>query len=297
MSMLEEEPLAAGEVALDDVPDTNATTITTVADPVLDTSAIETAAEPEPEPAAKKTGLLAEHIALRTEAKIVAKRLADLENDPAIQRLTPEIRQAIVEGRIVVKAPPSKSEARNEQLEATAKELLLYKDDGQGNRVPDLDAASRVTSFVRKEARDAVAPLEQAALEKTAQANIDTALKFAEDNGYDVETIKQTYVNAMRAPNGAAMVANNDVAKELWFSAVGRATSAGKLPKALAKREAAVDRQPAAIVSESTGRRGPSAGVQLTPAMQAIYKQHGMDPAKSHSATNKIDMSQGVTLE
>lgn len=299
MSMLEEEPLAPGEVALDDVPDTIASTITTSAEPAIDTSAL------EPEPAAvvapvkaEKTGVLAEMIEHRT----VRKQLETEKQAwaPVLSRLTPEMQQAIVEGRVLVKPAATTTEGRNEQLEATAKRLDLYKDDGAGNRVLDTGAAAKVESYVRDTARAEVAPLKQEALNKEAQYNLNVAVGAAKAHGYDdegVAIIRQTFENALRAPNGAAMLANADVSKQLWFSGVGQATAAGKMPKAT--KAAPVERQgaPTAIVAEATGRRGPTAGVQLTPAVQAIYKQHGMDPAKAHSATHKIDMSQGVTLE
>lgn len=292
MSMLEEEPVAPGEVALEDDKPDLITTATTVSEDKKPEAEAETVVTEEPK-RADKTGLLAEMIEHRTVRKQLENERQQLA--PVLSRLTPELQAAIAEGRVTVRPQATTSEARTTQLEAVAKRLDLYKDDGQGNRVPDTAAAAKVDGYVRELTREAVAPLQQMTLNKDAQANIDTAMKFAEEHGYDLDTIRETYANALRAPNGAAMVANADVAKELWFSAVGRATSAGKMPKAPAVK--ADDGRPAAIVSESTGRRGPSAGVQLTPALAGVYKQHGLDPNKAHSATHKIDFTQGVQLE
>lgn len=301
MSMLEEEPLAPGEVALEAEPDPIASAITITPEPEIDTSALEREPAPvvvaaEPEPKAQRTGVLAEMIEHRTVRKQLETERQNLA--PVLSRLTPELQQAIVEGRIIVKPQATSTDARNDQLGTMAKELHLYTEDANGNKVPDVDAAARVDKVIRERVNEGIAPMQQMTLNKDAQANIDKALAFATEHGYDLDTIRDTYANALRAPNGAAMVANAEVATELWYSAIGRATAAGKMPKATKAAPAAErDVRPAAIVAESTGRRGPIAGVQLTPAMSAIYKQHGMDPAKSHSATHKIDMSQGVTLE
>lgn len=258
------------------------------AEPVIEAAA---EAEPDPEPLKKPVhGAVAELIQNRTLVKEYKRKAA--EDEPILSRLTPEMRAAITEGRVMVTPKATSTEQRNEQLEGTAKELRLHKADG----TLDTEAAGLVERYVEKKAREAVAPLTQAALEKEAHANVTTAIQYATDQGYDVETVRETFINALRAPNGAAMVANPDVAKQLWYNAVGQAVSAGKLPKGKAVAETEKKSTPA-IAAESTGRRGPSAGLTLSPALAKVYKDNGLDPNKTMTAGKTYDLSTSVELE
>lgn len=248
-------------------------------------------ADPADKP--KVNGVMAEMIEHRTVRKQLEKQLTQLQ--PVLSRLTPEMQEAIAEGRVAVKPRATSTDQRNDQLEATAKRLRLVKADG----TPDTEAAGLVDSYVREVAQAAVAPYQQMTLADKAQQNITTAVEYAKANGYDVDTIKETLENALRAPNGAAMLANPDVAKELWFSAVGRAEAMGKGRKVVPAAGVTdpAKKTPAAVVTESTGRRG-AAGIALSPALAKVYKDHGVDPTKSFSATKpNLDFSQGIELE
>lgn len=265
---------------------------------------VEEVTEPVTEPAVataekpKHKGAVAELIARREETRLLRERLQSLENDPAIQRLTPEIKQAIAEGRIVVAPKPTPADTQTQALAKTAERLGLLKADG----TPDLEAASRVDGYVREVAHAAAAPAQQAILTQQADRNVAEAVRFATESGYGADTIaviRQTFENAKNAPNGAAMVANGEIAKELWFSALGKAEASGKLVKQ-PKKAAVTTGAPvtAPIVAEPTGKRTTAAVVNLTPKVQALYKSHGIDPAKSWTAQRgSVDLSQGYSLE
>lgn len=257
--------------------------------------AIEAAAEPvveavaEPDKPAKK-GLLEEMIEHRTVRKELERKFGELS--PVLSRLTPELQQAVMDGRVVVRPMATTSDARREQLTKTAERLRLVDADGK----PDLDAAERVDAEIRSVVRAEVAPLHQHDAMTAARENIAKAVAFATEHGYDVETVKSEYERALAAPNGATLVADPGVAEQLWYGAIGKATAAGKMPsKPAAARQAA----PGAVIAEPGGRRSPGASVTLTPALAAVYKSNGMDPAKSFTSTHKgpTDLSESVTLE
>lgn len=260
--------------------------------------------EPEPEPVAgepaaprKHTGAVAELIAKRAELKLANARLAQIDSDPAIQRLTPEIRQAITEGRVIVQPKPAAADLQAVELGKTANRLGLVKQDG----TPDLEAAARVDGYVREVAHAAAAPAQQAILSQQARANIDEAVRAATASGYDADTvavIRETFQKALNAPNGAAMVANSEIAMELWHSSLGRAVSAGKLVTPKKTTTPAGGPAGAPVIAEPTGRRAAASVVQLSPGVAQVYKNAGLDPTKTITATRgTIDMSRGFSLE
>lgn len=282
-------------------PDAPVIETTTVAEPPVTTETVAATTETPAadattdEPAAdagtgaKRGGMLEELIEHRTVRRELQRQLEQLQ--PVIARLTPELEQAIRENRIIVKPQATTEDGRRTQLEATAKRLRLTLADGS----PDLDAAAAVDSYVREAASAAVAPLQHETQLQKARNNIAIAVAHAEKNGYDVETIRQHYENAMRAPNGAALVADPGVAEELWYGAVGRAATAGKGRTAPAT-DKGKDAAPVVIPAESTGRRGATTGIQLSPKLAAIYKDNGMDPAKTAGPIVR-DARGGIAME
>lgn len=282
------EPEAVVEAAAVETPAEDAA----VEEPPVDAPAVE---EPPVVPA-KARGMLEELIEHRTARRDAEKRLQQFESNPAIQRLTPEIQQAIIEGRIVVAPPKTNRDAERERLTGIADRLGIQKADG----TPDLEAAAKVAAVIHDEVQAGVRPyveqtraVQHTTLMGQAKANRDAAIAFAEANGYDVDTVKETFDATLNMPNGAEMLAQKAIAEELWYSALGRATAKGKTvtPKAVSKAPAA-----APIVAEATGRRGATGGIVLSPRMQQIYKENGLDPAAT-TAKGTRDYSQGVSLE
>lgn len=276
------------------------------ADPVVVEPAAEpvAAAEPaagepaaEPEPVAARGRMLEELIEHRTIRKRLEQQLESLS--PVLQRLTPEVQQAILEGRMQMSPPAQQPNQRREQLQQRAERLRLYTLNDAGEKVYDLDAAARVEQEIRDVAKEVVAPYEQQTLAGQATANLQKALDFATANGYDVATIEATYREVLQQPNGAAMVADPKVAETIWYQAVGRAVSSGKLPKGKAAPAAVPAPAPAAIVTDPAGRRGPAvAAITLSPGLARVYRENGVDPTKTITATTPINYnSTSIDLE
>lgn len=285
-----------------------------VAEPV---AAAEPAAEPVEEPEApaepaapapekrKPTGAVAELIAKREETRLLREQLQRYENNPALRRLTPELEAAIAEGRIVVQPPKSNLDEERERLKQTAEELGLLKQDG----TPDIEAAGRVDRVIQRQVKQAIAPVvertrtvEHQTLTEKAHQNIAEAVRAAEANGYDKDFVQAEFTKALHAPNGAAMLANGEIAMQIWDATLGKLVRAGKMPQAAPAAEPAKPAKgapvAAPVIAEPTGRRGPSAGVVLSPALKSVYAAHGLDPAKAFSTTKgSVDLTQGVELE
>jgi hypothetical protein len=257
----------------------------TVVEPVIEVPAaadpppVETPPEAvEPEPVNEPRGAVKELIELRKEVR----DLRALAQDPAHQRLTPEIRQALAEGRILIGPPAGSKEAEAQRLSAVADKFGLTKQDANGAIVPDLDAARRVDSGIRDTVREEMRPLQEMTLRERATHHVNEAITYAEANGYDVETIRQAYAEVMGRPGGAELLSQPEVARQVWYSGVGRAVSAGKIPKGKAPAPAGEPaRRDAPIPPTPGGRRAPgSSPIQLQAGIQAAYDLHKMDPAK-----------------
>lgn len=251
----------------------------------------------EPEPVAARGRMLEELIEHRTERRRLEKFYANLS--PVLERLTPEVQRAILEGRVQMQPPAQQPDQRREQLQQRAERLRLYTLNDQGEKVYDLDAAARVEQEIRDVAKEVVAPYEQQTLTERATTNLQKALDFATANGYDVATIDATYREVLAQPNGAAMVADPKVAETIWYQAVGRAESSGKSRKPKAAAQPAAVPAPAAIVADPAGRRGPAvAAITLSPGLARVYRENGVDPTKTITATKAINYhSTSIDLE
>lgn len=258
--------------------------------------------EPPPPVEAKvHRGAVAELIEKRTAVRELSTRIQQFENDPAIQRLTPEVRQALLEGRIVVTPPKTNADVERDRLTKLAERLDLRRADG----TPDTDAAARVGSVIRDEVQEIVKPVvqhqQQTIQDRTravAADNIDKAVAAAKANGWDEAFVRQEYEAA--AALNPQLVANPNVAMQLWHTTVGKLHAAGKLPAAKAPPPSD-GRAPAAapVIAEAPGRRAPATATTLTAKQKQVYQEHGLDPAKAYSTTlsGPIDLSKGLALE
>lgn len=290
---------AATETAAADT--TTETAVETAADATDTADTTETEQPAEPAAAAKRqpSGAVAELIALRLEKKQLAQRLQQFESSPVLQRLTPEIQQAIMDGRVSIAPPQASREAEQERLKGVAETLQLFKVNAQGETVPDLDAAKRVSSFVRQEVQAEVAPVRHMTLSEKANDNVTRAVAYAEANGLDVDIVKDEFLAILAQPNGAEMLSQQKIARQVWRGAVGRMHEEGKLTKAEKKAAAAgPEKAPAAIITEPTGRRASaSQGIQLSPALQRVYAEHGLTPGKAFTATKTVNFNGPIDLE
>lgn len=289
---------AAADTATETAVDT-AAEATDTADPG-DTAETVTTEEPAAPLKRQPSGAVAELIALRQEKKQLAARLQQFESSPVLQRLTPEIQQAILDGRVSIAPPQASREAEQERLKSVAETLQLYKVDAGGNTIPDLDAAKRVSSFVRSEVQAEVAPVRHLTLSEKANDNVTRAVAYAEANGLDVDIVKDEFLTILAQPNGAEMLSQQKIARQVWRGAVGRMHEEGKLTKAEKKAAAAgpTEKAPAAIITEPTGRRASaSQGIQLSPALQRVYAEHGLTPGKAFTATKTVNFNGPIDLE
>jgi hypothetical protein len=281
------EPAAATETAAAAEPATE------TAEPVA-AETTEAAAEPT-----EKKGMLGELIAERKERKELERRLRQIESDPALQRLTPELRQALVEGRPIHVQPPQADPAKEQaRLLKVAERLSLYKYDANQQLVPDLDKAKEADALIRETAEAAVAPVKHMTLAEKAMSNYATALQAAKANGMDETTIQEVFGEVLQSANGAELLSQKHVAERLWEVAVGRMVASGKWAPKGQPAAPVKPQTPAAIVTESTGRRGGAhAAIQLSPKVQSIYREHGLDPAKGYGTQQPVSLTAGVELE
>lgn len=274
-----------------------------VAEPVADPEPVVAAADPEPEPvadpapAAKPKHILvplSELIEERTRARVAERRLAELE--PTLSRLNPDIELAIREGRVQVQPKQTQPDAERARLTAMATELQLFKPDTTD---PDLDAAARVDRVIRSTVQREVQPLREVqqqsqhqSLQAQAKANVDAAIKYAAENGYDVATIAEVFNATLASPTGAQILAQRDLANQTWKLAVGEAAIRAKAaPPQSPKAPAA-----AVVVAPPTGRGSSTATVTLSPAIAKVYRDHGIDPAKPGSKPLERDANGFISL-
>ena len=290
------EPAAAVEAAPAEEP------AAAVEEPAADEPA--PAAQPEPEKR-KPTGAVGELMELRGAARELRSRLERYEQDPVLQRLTPEMRQAIAENRIVLAPPKTTADAERERLTKIAERLELRKADG----TPDLDAANKVGAVIREAVQEETRPaleraqsVERMMYADKARGNVDAAVAAAKTNGWsdEAQAFVREQFEAAAAMNPAVLL-DQGVAMEVWDATVGKLHRLGKIaPKAAEAPAKQAGRSAAApIPPEPTGKRGPAAAhLTVSPAVAAVYRQNGMDPAKSFTAQKgTIDMSNGMELE
>jgi hypothetical protein len=255
----------------------------------------EPAAAPAAEPKAAKGSMLQDLIAARKEAKEAKQALQTLQ--PVLSRMTPEVAQAIKEGRVVIKPQQSQPEAERARLEQVATDLGLFKADN----TPDTEAAERVSRYVRSEVNQRVAPVERVTLEDKANKTIaavwtNHAKGLSEDA---LAIVREEFDAAMAMPNAAQALSQPEIAETVMQRALGRAYTMGKLTGTPAPAPAK-KQTPAAIITEPGGRRAPSAAaITLTPTQQAVYRNHGLDPSKASSATTppQVDARGSMSLE
>lgn len=266
-----------------------------VAEPVVEPPADPAAPAPKP-----KRGMLEELIDERKERRELSKRLEAYERDPVMQRLTPEVRQAIAEGRLVVAPPQANPDAERQRLASVAERYGLYKLDDKGERTPDLETAKRVDAGIRETVREEIAPIQNMTLAQKATHYTNIAIEHATKTmgAEQAAIVKEEYEKILGQPNGAAMLAQKEVAETIWRQAMGELVIRGKYvaPKAAAPAKA----DPAApVIPPVTGRRAPQASIQLNPALQRVYKDHGLDPTKTPSAAAmpKMDAQGYMQLE
>lgn len=238
------------------------------------------------------TGAVKELIDLRKTTADLRTQLDQLQRDPVLTRMTPEMRQAVLEGRIVVGPPAGSREAEAQRLTAVADRYGLYKVDAQGNQVPDLEAAERVDAGIRQTVREEMAPLQTRTLQQQAQANINAAWDASVSKlPADAREIVHAEITAlMGTPNAAQLLSQPAVLQAAIDKAIGSAFRAGKLTVAQVAAAAAGGGAPTAEPSPApaTGRRAPGqAAIQLSAPVAAVYKNAGIDPAKSFSSTLK----------
>lgn len=258
------------------------------------------AAEPEPEPAAepaapaaaKKQSMLEELITERTLRKQAEGRLREVT--PILQRLTPDVQQALNEGRLQIQPPQSNQDLEKQRLEQVANDLGLLKADN----TPDLDAARRVDRYVRGTVQAAVEPVRNLTLAEKAHQNLSVALQYAAAQKMPkeaIDIIEATYREVLAQPNGAQVLSQAEVATTLWHQGLGRALAQGKLKGAAAPP--APEPSPAVLVADPPGRRG-AAAIALSPALQRVYRDHGMDPtAASANKPPAVDSRGHMELE
>lgn len=248
--------------------------------------AAEVAADPAAQPAPKqKRGLVEELIDERRERKALRERLDTYEKDPVLSRLTPDVRRAIAEGTLVVGPPKSNPDAERERLAAVAERYGLYTLDASNQRIPDLETAKRVDAGIRETVREEIAPIRNVTLADKAMANVGIAVQHATTTlgAEQAAVVKEEYDAILRLPNGAQMLSQPEVARTIWKQAIGTLHERGLLAGGA---KPAPQKDPAApVIPPVTGRRNPQAAIQLSPALQRVYKDAGLDPTKTPSAS------------
>lgn len=225
----------------------------------------------------------------KKKRSMFAEMLSERRLRAEYQQKVQEYERALMDGRLVAKqmAPePTPDEQEQVKLKKTADRLRLYSIDDKGAKVYDWDAARAVQQEIREAAREQVAPLQQMTLEQRADKNIADVWSRAASDGIPAEVLNTIVAAEFRAvmgqQNAAQMLSQPEIVETVFERALGKAFRAGKLTSTGAPKPKA----PAAIITEPSGRRGPaSAAVQLSPAIESIYRSHGIDPAKAASGT------------
>lgn len=289
----EPEPVAAPEGSAE--PDAAVEGVETATETPAEEAVVEPAPEPEPK---QHKGAVAELIANRKALREEREARARLEGRLA------QIDRDLQDGRILRQAPRVAADVDRDRLTKTAERLNLHTVDAAGNKVPDLDAAARVDAWGRELVQENIAPIQHMTLRDKAIANRNEAIRYATEHGVDVDTVQETFDSVLSQPNGAQLLSQSEVAMTVWRQAVGESVIRGKLPKGKAAPVAAAGAParttPAAIVTEAPGRRGPAAAaIKLSPALARVYKEHGLDPTKTVSATKTFatDKNGDIILE
>lgn len=243
----------------------------------------EPTAEPEPEPAAparKGGGMLAE---------LIEERKARQGAQAELGRITREM----AEGRLVRREPvPAAPVADQERaaVQATAERLRLVSTAEDGTQTWDLDAASRVRAEMRAVAAETQAPVQAIVLQNKADANMAAIWAKAAEDGIPaeaMEVVAEQFKGVMAMPNGAQLLAQANVADTIFERGLGLAVRAGKLKAGAAVGGVIPAIKP--VVSPATGRRGAgAAGIALSPKMQQLYRDNGLEPSKAHTASTPI---------
>lgn len=304
------EPNPAAAAVVEQPPDATIETPGLVAEASADAEPVEEAepaegAAPAETPRRKPSGAVAELIALRREKQQLQARVQQFESNPVLQRLTPDMQQAALEGRLTIQPPQGSREAEERRLTAVADKFGLYRTDAQGQQVPDLDTAKRVAAGIRDIVKEEIAPVRYATLADKANANVHEAVRAATAAKYPdeaVNIIKAEFHGVLSNANGAEMLSQPEVAMRVWDAAVGRAVREGAMTvaqgaKALAQGAPAMPAggHPAVVLADATGRRGNAASIQLSPQLQSVYAAHGIDPAKTKAP--KVDQRGHMELE
>lgn len=189
------------------------------------------------------------------------------------------------------RAPGAPDPAQQAELEETARELGLLKPDGV---TLDLEAAARAARAIDKRVQRGLAPLQQQSHAQTAATNIQKAVDFASKYSAEAQAIiRQTFDEHWQLPNGAQMLADPNTAKIIWERALGRAVSAGVLTSAA---PTPAPGSPPVIPAPPGGRRTVTPAIALSPKIESIYRDAGIDPAKGYQPPAATSRG-GITLE
>ncbi|MEQ1726731.1 MAG: hypothetical protein ABL982_00005, partial [Vicinamibacterales bacterium] len=227
------------------------------------------------------------------------------------------VQEAILEGRLQVapRTEPVGSAADQQALIAIAKKArLTFVDPDDGQTYYDLEAAEAFRALARDQAQEIAAPIFHEKVVTKAQANLDQIESFMETEGLSAparEVVRQHFNALLKStPNAAKLLADEAIAEQHWFNALGRAASLGLVEMGKKKAPAAAAgagadaltmggrRQP--IEARPVGRRAGGGGqLQLTPRVQQMYRENGMDPKTgvNPTTTAPLDLSKGLDLE
>lgn len=234
-------------------------------------------------------------------AELIQNRKALREEKESRLRLEGElaaIRRQIDSGQLLQRPQQNPTEVEQQRLTATAQRLGLVKQDG----TPDLEAAGRAEAWARDVVRQEVEPLRNLTLQDKATLHVNYAVEHARKSGLGdeaVQIIGDAYRQVLQQPNGAQVLSQKEVAEAIWYQGLGRAAAAGKLTPTQMQQAVAQPQQgttppnPAPAV----GRRATGAALQLSPAVQRVYADAGLDPTKGYSAKVKIDNPAAIPLE
>jgi hypothetical protein len=231
---------------------------------------------------------------------MLAELIEERSTRKALEAKVREFDEAVRSGRLVQHqpAPPTPAaELERQELEGVAKELGLYTKDANDQVIPDIDAAKRVSRFVDNRVTAKVAPVQRMTLADKAAYNRQVAIQHATTHlSPEVAAIvQQEFDDILGNPNGAELLSQEKVARTVWRQALGRAVEEGKMTNAAAKAAAKTD-PPPPMPAPPGGRRGPTASITLTPSQQKVYRDNGLDPAKS-TTTLTMDRTGGIALE
>lgn len=217
-------------------------------------------------------------------SELISERQARKEAD----KLVREYAARMANGELIPAAPKpqiSPDEAEQAALKKTADRLRLYSLNDKNEKVYDWEAARAVQQEIRDVAREQVAPFQHMTLTERANKHVADVWAKAAEDGIPKEAMaiaEQEFKMAMGAPNAAQLLSQREVVDTIFERALGKAYREGKLTT-----PAKPTKKDAPVVAEPAGRRAPAASaVQLSPALQRVYRQNGIDPTKA-AATPK----------